>query len=239
MRGTDRKGREREREKDGAKDYKGEGKDGGRRDVERDEAAEYARRNENEMERGRERGREKRSDKREEENHWWGGSEGRRRARTAVVNGNNCCGRCHSKARVPNARCQTVVRVITVITSYRDMYQRLRERERNRGRKRCILERHTRRDLHDSLCNLDSSTRHSTRGKYSGWMIVDVFENKLGGKPADLKVEHAWLHFSESLVLFRASLLETNVYYRDGQKTPWLNDPPSPVRTDNGRPARG
>lgn len=44
---------------------------------------------------------------------------GRRRARTAVVNGNNCCGRCHSKARVPNARCQTVVRVITVITWYR------------------------------------------------------------------------------------------------------------------------
>lgn len=47
-------------------------------------------------------------------------SGGRKRARTAVVNGNNCCGRCHSKARVPNARCQTVVRVITVITSYRD-----------------------------------------------------------------------------------------------------------------------
>lgn len=44
----------------------------------------------------------------------------RRRACTAVVNGNNCCGRCHSKARVPNARCQTVVRVITVITLYRD-----------------------------------------------------------------------------------------------------------------------
>lgn len=43
-----------------------------------------------------------------------------RRACTAVVNGNNCCGRCHSKARVPNARCQTVVRVITVITLYRD-----------------------------------------------------------------------------------------------------------------------
>lgn len=56
-----------------------------------------------------------------------------RRARTAVVNGNNCCGRCHSKARVPNARCQTVVRVITVITSYRDIHAVCVRRRRSRS----------------------------------------------------------------------------------------------------------
>lgn len=43
--------------------------------------------------------------------------------------------------------------------------------------------------------------------------------------------------FSQVSRSFRASLLETNA--RNGQKAPWLNDPPSPVRTDNERPARG
>lgn len=72
--------------------------------------------------RRRKREAEKEKERRDEERRRISSTAGRRRARTAVVNGNNCCGRCHSKARVPNARCQMVVRVITVITSYRDTH---------------------------------------------------------------------------------------------------------------------
>lgn len=144
---------------------------------------------------------------------------GRRRARTAVVNGNNCCGRCHSKARVPNARCQTVVRVITVITSYRDIHA-VCVHQRDRGNDLAFAFASTATHRDRPIRNRFSRLESSGRGKCSddreeeegtGGERVPVLEDEEDGRKVPKWSTPRW-RFSQVPRFFPSSLLETDAY---------------------------
>lgn len=209
--------RDREKEIPSAKDREGKGKDQKRRDVERRGSRIRPSRNDNKIEGAKERSRDAGGGRAVARD-----ARGRRRARTAVVNGNNCCGRCHSKARVPNARCQTVVRVITVITWYRDIHA-VCDRGNQRPRTRCIrIDCHAPRAIVRFV--IDSRLESSGRGKCSderqeggredtGLPILDRTREKDGRKVPKWSSARLAGVFLKSLVLSeRRSLLETDAY---------------------------
>lgn len=169
-----------------------------------------------------------------------------RRARTAVVNGNNCCGRCHSKARVPNARCQTVVRVITVITSYRDIHAVcVRRRRRRRSRSLSLSRSHRLPRIAIARFVIDSRLSRAvavesvaTIGKKRiAGGGGQVLENEEDGRKVPKWSTPRW-RFSRVPRFFPSSLLETDAYRETDKRCRGLMILPSPVRTDNGRPAR-
>lgn len=158
-----------------------------------------------------------------------------RRACTAVVNGNNCCGRCHSKARVPNARCQTVVRVITVITLYRDT--------------RCIPADRCTVVVRASFTSRNAIHPPMQLGHLPDRPILTSplqTSRAVSVHPSILQV--AWLSLAHEK--YRNAVqrynpadqyfpsrpsLKKKAGLKVGQKDPRFNDPRLPVRTDNGR----
>lgn len=131
-----------------------------------------------------------------------------RRARTAVVNGNNCCGRCHSKARVPNARCQTVVRVITVITSYRGMCAGPMQPPRSLALASAAT--HRDRPIRNRFSTLARAVAVESVATIGRKRTRTILENAKDGRKVPKWSTHTSLAFFSGPSVFPSALLETN-----------------------------